>query len=93
MEAERPVEAPSVGVGEQFRRVETGASRGFIWSRNAKTVARAGAKPLSAAEEDTALVAHHRDAEDLAITFVYAQGRALGVGQREGRLQAARRDG
>ena len=89
MEPEWPVEPEGVGVGEQFGRVETCASRRIVGSLDAKAVPRPGAEPGGDAAKDAAPVARHRDAENLVIAVVEAQRCALGVGENERRFEAA----
>ena len=92
MEAERPVEPPGVGIGQQLGGVEAGAARRVVRSIDAKAVARARPEAGRKAAQDAVRVAGHRRAKDLAVAVVEAQRRALGVGQDERRFEAFRRN-
>ena len=90
MEAERPVEAPGVRIGQQFGGVEAGAARWIVWAIDAKAVARARPEAGREPAQDAVRVTGHRRAKDLAIAVVEAQRRAFGVGQDERGLEPLR---
>ena len=92
MEAERPVEPPGVGIGEQFRRVEAASPLRLIRALDAEAVARAGAEAGRNAAQDAVGVALHRRASNLAVPLIDAQRGALRVGENERRFEPARRD-
>ena len=72
VKAERPVEPPRVGIGQELRGVEAGAARRIEGSLDAKAVARARAEAGRDAAQEAMRVAGHRRAKDLAILLVDA---------------------
>ncbi len=92
VEAERPIETPSVRIGQQFGRIKTESPLRIVGALDAEAVARAGAEPRREATQHAVRVARHRRANDLPIAVIDAERRALGVGQHERRFEPARRD-
>ncbi len=91
--AERPVERPGVGVGQQFGGVEASASPRIVGTLDTEAIARAGPKTRGNAAKDARRVARHRRPEDLLLAVVKAERRAFGIGQVQRGLEAVRRNG
>src|SRR6185312_3706421 len=92
MEAERPVEAPSVRVGEQFGGVEALSALRIVRALDAETISRASAKARRKAAKNAVGGARHRDASNLAVAVMDTQRSALGIGKLERRFKSARGD-